>query len=86
MSFLETVFIPIIVVSNVIVLFWIHTRHRNLNYLSRNLTAEEREALEDLLFNVNRLSERIDTLEAIYEADHLDQTRREAEELRADNE
>ena len=69
MSFLEFMFVPMIVFLTIVVPIWITLHYRSLNNSSRALSDEERESLEEMLETVDRMTDRIVNLEAILDAD-----------------
>jgi phage shock protein B len=68
-SFLEFMFVPMILLLTVVVPIWITLHYRSLNNSSRSLSDEDREALEEMLETVDRMTDRIVNLEAILDAD-----------------
>lgn len=69
MNFLEFMFVPMILLLTVVVPIWITLHYRSLNKSSRALSDEDREALEEMLETVDRMTDRIVNLEAILDAD-----------------
>ena len=69
MNFLEFMFVPMILLLTVVVPIWITLHYRSLNHSSRALSDEDREALEEVLETVDRMTDRIVNLEAILDAD-----------------
>lgn len=73
--------IPLILFMVVVAPIWITMHYKSLNKSSASLNAEDREAIEDILVTVDKLTERIETLESILDADHpqwrAEQARRE---------
>ena len=72
MSFLEFMFVPMILLLTVVAPVWITLHYRSLNKSSRALSDDDRHALEAMLESVDRMSDRINNLEAILDADHPD--------------
>ncbi|MDA8590201.1 envelope stress response membrane protein PspB [Luminiphilus sp.] len=70
MSFLEFMFVPMILLLTVVAPVWITLHYRSLNKSSRALSDDDRHALEAMLESVDRMSDRINNLEAILDADH----------------
>ena len=70
MSFLEFMFVPMILLLAVVAPVWITLHYRSLNKSSRALSDDDRHALEAMLESVDRMSDRINNLEAILDADH----------------
>ena len=69
MSFLEFMFVPMIVFLTIVVPIWITLHYRSLNNSSRALSDDDRESLEEMLETVDRMTDRIVNLEAILDAD-----------------
>jgi phage shock protein B len=72
MDFLEFMFVPMILFMVIVAPMWIALHYRSVNRSSRSLNAEDRENLEQMLATVDRLTERIGTLEALLDAEHDD--------------
>lgn len=70
MSFLEFMFVPMILLLTVVAPVWITLHYRSLNKSSRALSDDDRHALEEMLESVDRMSDRINNLEAILDADN----------------
>ena len=70
MSFLQFMFVPMILLLTVVAPVWITLHYRSLNKSSRALSDDDRHALEEMLESVDRMSDRINNLEAILDADH----------------
>jgi phage shock protein B len=68
----EMLFVPMILFMVIVAPTWIVMHYRSVNRSSRHLTEEDRQALEDMLVAVDQLSERVESLESILEADHPD--------------
>jgi phage shock protein B len=68
-NFFEFMFVPMIVFLTIVVPIWITLHYRSLNNSSRALSDEDREALEEMLETVDRMTDRIVNLEAILDAD-----------------
>jgi phage shock protein B len=51
---------------------WITLHYRSLKNSSRVLSDDDREALDEMLESVDRMTDRITNLEAILDADHPD--------------
>jgi len=51
---------------------WITMHYRSVNRASRGLTHEDRESIEHMLVTVDKLTDRIEALESILDADHRD--------------
>ncbi|GAB5414528.1 MAG: envelope stress response membrane protein PspB [Congregibacter sp.] len=72
MDFFEFMFVPAILFMVVVAPIWIGLHYRSLNRSSRSLSDEDRENVERILVTVDRLSERIETLESLLDAEHTD--------------
>lgn len=68
----EMLFVPMILFMVIVAPTWIVMHYRSVNRSSQHLTEEDRQALEDMLVAVDQLSERVESLESILEADHPD--------------
>jgi phage shock protein B len=71
-SFLEFMFVPMILLLVVVAPIWITLHYRSLKNSSRVLSDDDREALDEMLESVDRMTDRITNLEAILDADHPD--------------
>tara|TARA_A100001391_G_scaffold140418_1_gene98434 strand:+ start:30 stop:293 length:264 start_codon:yes stop_codon:yes gene_type:complete len=72
MDFFEFIFVPTILFMVIVAPMWIALHYKSVNRSSRSLSAEDRENVEQILVTVDRLSERIQALESILDADHGD--------------
>jgi phage shock protein B len=82
MDFWNFMFVPTILFMVVVAPIWISLHYRSVSRSSRSLTDEDRESVEHMLETVDRLTDRIGTLESILDADHPDwrqQTERESQ-------
>ena len=70
MSFLEFMFVPMILLITVVVPIWITLHYRSLSNSSRALSDDDRQSLDEMLEAVDRMTDRITNLEAILDADH----------------
>lgn len=70
MEFWKFMFVPTILFLTVVAPIWITMHYRSVNRSSRSLNAEDRSNLEHMLETVDRLTERIATLESILDDDH----------------
>jgi phage shock protein B len=70
MEFWKFLFVPTILFLVIVAPLWITMHYRSVNRSSRSLSQEDRESIERMLATVDRLSERIGTLESILDADH----------------
>ncbi|MEQ8802108.1 MAG: envelope stress response membrane protein PspB [Haliea sp.] len=80
MQFWQFMFVPTILFLVIVAPIWITMHYRSVNRSSRSLNEEDRQALEELLATVDRLTERIGVLETILDSDHAnwrDQTDRQ---------
>ena len=83
MDFWNFMFVPTILFMVVVAPIWISLHYRSVSRSSRSLTDEDRESVEHMLETVDRLTDRIGTLESILDADHPDwrqQTERESQD------
>lgn len=72
MEFWQFLFVPTILFVVIVAPLWLTMHYRSLNRSSRSLSQEDRESIEHMLETVDRLTERIGTLESILDADHPD--------------
>jgi phage shock protein B len=72
MEFWSFMTVPAILFMVVVAPIWITMHYRSVNRSSRSLNAEDRERIEHMLETVDRLTDRIHTLESILDADHPD--------------
>mgnify|MGYP001824461314 CR=1 FL=1 len=72
MEFWKFMFVPTILFMVVVAPMWITMHYRSVSRSSRSLTQEDRESIEHMLETVDKLTERIGTLESILDADHPD--------------
>jgi phage shock protein B len=70
MELYELLFVPTILFMVIVAPIWIVFHYRSVNRSSRSLNAEDRENVEQILVTVDRLTERIKTLESILDAEH----------------
>jgi phage shock protein B len=70
MQFWEYMFVPTILFLVIVAPMWLVMHYRSVNRASRGLTREDRESLEQMLATVDKLTDRIETLESILDADH----------------
>ncbi len=76
MEFWKFMFVPTILFMVIVAPMWITMHYRSLNRSSRSLSEEDRESIEHMLETVDKLSDRIGTLESILDADHPDWRKR----------
>ncbi|MFK7828354.1 MAG: envelope stress response membrane protein PspB [Congregibacter sp.] len=69
MDFTEFMFVPAILFMIIVAPTWIVLHYRSLNRSSRSLSNEDRDNVEQILVAVDKLTERIQTLESILDAD-----------------
>jgi phage shock protein B len=88
MKFFEFMFVPTILFLTVVMPIWLTMHYRSVNRSSRSLKEEDREVVEHMLVTVDKLSDRIRSLESILDSDHPDwrqrKARREREEIHSD--
>lgn len=72
MEFWKFMFVPTILFMVVVAPMWLTMHYRSVNRSSRSLSEEDRESIEHMLETVDKLTERIGTLESLLDADHPD--------------
>jgi phage shock protein B len=72
MEFFQFMFVPTILFMVVVAPIWISMHYRSVNKSSGSLSEEDRESIEHMLETVDKLTDRIGTLESILDADHPD--------------
>jgi phage shock protein B len=72
MDYWEFLFVPTVLFMVVVAPIWIVMHYRSVNRSSRSLNDEDRQRIEDMLVTVDRLTERIGTLESILDDEHPD--------------
>lgn len=70
MEFWKFMFVPTILFLTVVAPIWISMHYRSVNRSSRSLNLEDRESIDHMLETVDKLTDRIGTLESILEDDH----------------
>ena len=70
MEFWKFMFVPTILFLTVVAPIWITMHYRSVNRSSRSLNREDRESIEHMLETVDKLGDRIATLESILDDDH----------------
>jgi len=70
MEFWKFMFVPTILFMTVVAPMWIIMHYRSVNRSSRSLSAEDRASIDHMLETVDKLTERIATLESILDDDH----------------
>ena len=68
----EMMFVPMVLFMVLVAPVWIVMHYRSLNRSSRSLSQEDRESLDEMLATVDKLNDRIVSLESILDADHPD--------------
>ena len=72
MKFFEFMLVPTILFITVVMPIWLTMHYRSVNRSSRSLNTEDREVVEYMLVTVDKLTDRIQALESILDADHRD--------------
>lgn len=72
MELLKFMFVPTILFMVVVAPIWITMHYRSVSRSSRSLSDEDRQSIEHMLVTVDKLTDRIGTLESILDADHPD--------------
>ena len=70
MEFWKFMFVPTILFLTVVAPIWITMHYRSVNRSSRSLSQEDRGSIEHMLETVDKLTDRIVSLEAILDEDH----------------
>jgi phage shock protein B len=70
MEFWKFMFVPTILFMVVVAPIWITMHYRSVNRSARGLSEEDRESVEQMLETVDKLTDRIATLESILDEDH----------------
>jgi len=70
MEFWKFMFVPTILFLTVVAPIWITMHYRSVSRSSRSLSQEDRGSIEHMLETVDKLTERIVSLEAILDEDH----------------
>jgi len=78
MKFFEFMFVPTILFLTVVVPIWLTMHYRSVNRSARGLNEDDREAVEHMLETVDKLGDRIQTLESILDVDHPDWRKHQA--------
>ncbi len=88
MKFFEFMFVPTILFMVVVLPVWISMHYSSLKRSSRSLSKEDRETVDHMLETVDKLTERIGTLETLLDSDFPDwrqnQERREHYDSKSD--
>ncbi len=72
MEFWKFMFVPTILFVVIVAPLWISMHYRSVSRSSRSLSLEDRQSIEHMLETVDKLTDRIDALESILDADHHD--------------
>ena len=72
MEFWKFMFVPTILFLVVVAPMWLTMHYRSVGRSSRSLSEEDREAIEQMLETVDKLTDRIVVLESLLDADHGD--------------
>ncbi len=70
MNGFEFFFVPMVLFLVIVAPIWIVMHYRSVNRSSRSLSEDDRESIDTMLVTVDKLNERIASLEAILDADH----------------
>jgi len=70
MNGFEFLFVPMVLFLVIVAPIWIVMHYRSVNRSSRSLSEDDRESIDTMLVTVDKLNERIGSLEAILDADH----------------
>ena len=72
MEFLKFMFVPTILFMVVVAPIWLTMHYRSVSRSSRSLSEEDRHSIEHMLVTVDKLTQRIATLESLLDAEHPD--------------
>jgi phage shock protein B len=70
MEFWKFMFVPTILFLTIVAPMWITMHYRSVSRSSRSLNSEDRQSIEHMLETVDKLTDRIGTLESILDDDH----------------
>lgn len=70
MNGFEFFFVPMVLFLVIVAPIWIVMHYRSVNRSSRSLSEDDRESIDTMLVTVDKLNDRIASLEAILDADH----------------
>jgi phage shock protein B len=70
MNGFEFFFVPMVLFLVIVAPIWIVMHYRSVNRSSRSLSEDDRESIDTMLVTVDKLNERIASLEEILDADH----------------
>lgn len=82
MEFWKFMFVPTILFIVIVAPMWITMHYRSVSRSSRSLSQEDRQSIEQMLETVDKLTDRIGTLESILDADHSDWRQQEGRSAR----
>jgi phage shock protein B len=85
MKFFEFMFVPTILFLTVVMPIWITMHYRSVNRSSRQLSGDDREAIEHMLETADKLTERIHALESILDVDHPEWRQQQARQQPEEN-
>lgn len=72
MEFMKFMLVPTILFLVVVAPTWLTLHYRSVNRSSRSLSSEDRETVEHMLETVDKLTDRIATLEEILDEEHVE--------------
>lgn len=72
MEFFKFMFVPTILFMVVVAPIWLTMHYRSVSRSSRSLSEEDRNSIEHMLVTVDKLTQRIATLESLLDAEHPD--------------
>jgi len=84
MQFFEFMFVPTILFLVVVVPIWLSMHYSSVKRSSRGLKKEDRETVDHMLETVDKLTDRIATLETLLDSDHPDWRQQQARRRQAD--
>jgi phage shock protein B len=70
MEFFKFMMVPTVLFMIIVAPLWITMHYRSLSRSTRSLSDEDRQSIEQVLVTVDKLTQRIGTLESILDADH----------------
>ena len=72
MKFFEFMFVPTILFIVIVLPVWISMHYSSLKRSSRSLSKEDRETVDHMLETVDKMTDRITTLETLLDSDYPD--------------
>ncbi|MBT3409786.1 MAG: envelope stress response membrane protein PspB [Halieaceae bacterium] len=72
MEFWQFMVVPTVLFIVIVAPLWITMHYRSMSRSSRSLSQEDRKTVEHMLETVDKLTDRIETLESLLDADHFD--------------